>query len=572
MDYLYAAYTLLMNRDRISRLVIQYHRHLFYSIWLLLNLVQSAATGLLDDEAYYWVYSRFPAWGYFDHPPMVAILIKAGYAIFPNEFGVRVLFAVMSAGSVWLIQKLLNTKDYLLYYTIMLSLGVLQIGGIIAIPDTPMLFFTVLFFYVYKKLLERPGYLLAVLLGLTMALLLYSKYHGVLIIFFTLLSNFKLFTRPHIYIAGITGLLLLAPHLYWQYINGFPSVQFHLLERNAPEYRISFTTDYILGQLLLAGPLATVILWWGAFSRKPADRFERALKFTMIGIYAFFLVTTLKGRVEANWTLPAFVPMIVLSHQFLLDKFRARKWLALLAVVTIALVFGIRMYTMVDFFPGIRFKEDEYHGNKEWAAAIKQQAGGLPVFFTDSYQRAAKYWLYGGDTSFSLNTVDYRRNNYSFWQLEERLMNQKAYAIYQGKKQDYYHDSIPTAKGIYLGRTIEKYFSFSRIRIKPQTNLQVRNGAVQVPVKIISDEGMLRNIKAPYDTLRILFTVYEKDSVIRNIPTNLTLGMIKGKDQLLPATFPVDLPAGKYAGRFSITSCIQNWPTMNSTVLSLKVE
>lgn len=560
-----------MNGNRISKLAIQYHKHLFYGTWFLLNIIQSAATGLLDDEAYYWVYSRFPDWGYFDHPPMVALLIKAGYALFPTEFGVRVLFAVMSAGSVWLIQKLLSIKDHLLYYTIMLSMGLLQIGGIIAIPDTPLLFFTVLFFLVYKKFLKPQGFLLSILLGLTMALMLYSKYHGVLIIFFTLISNPKLFTRIYIYIAGITGLLLLSPHLYWQYTNGFPSVQFHLLERNAPGYKIIYTLEYVLGQLLLAGPLATVILWWAAFRKKPADRFERALKVTMVGIYVFFFITTLKGRVEANWTIPAFVPLIVLSHQFLLDKFNARRWLSRLAVVTIALVFCVRIYTMVDLSPHIRFKEDEYHSNAEWTAAIKQQAGGLPVFFTDSYQRAAKYWMYSGDTAFSLNTVDYRRNNYNFWSLEDKFMNKRVYAIYQGKKQDYYHDSIATAKGIYLGRVIEKYFSFSRIRIIPKNSLKVENGVVQVPLKIISDEGMLKNIQAPYDSLHICFTVYEKDSVIRNIPTNLTLGMIKSREELLPVKFPVDLPTGKYTGRFSITSCIPDWPTINSTVLSLKV-
>src|SRR5215213_8424337 len=238
-----------MNGNRLSHWATLYHKHLFYGTWLLLNLVQSAATGLLDDEAYYWVYSRFPAWGYFDHPPMVAWLFKGGYAIFPNELGVRLLFAVMSAGSIWLLQKLLNVKDHLLYYTIVLSMAVLQLAGILAIPDTPLLFFTVVFFFVYKKLLEKPGVLMAVLWGVSMALLMYSKYHGALVILFTLLSNPKLFTRAYVYIAGITGLLLLAPHLYWQYANGFPSVQFHFRERNAPEYRIAFTLDYIASQL-----------------------------------------------------------------------------------------------------------------------------------------------------------------------------------------------------------------------------------------------------------------------------------------------------------------------------------
>jgi len=53
----------------------KHHRLLFYSSWLLLALAQAASTELIADEAYYWVYSRFPAWGYFDHPPMIAFII-----------------------------------------------------------------------------------------------------------------------------------------------------------------------------------------------------------------------------------------------------------------------------------------------------------------------------------------------------------------------------------------------------------------------------------------------------------------------------------------------------------------
>ena len=68
------------------------HRFLFYSSWIILGLIQSRFTELLDDEAYYWVYSKFLDWGYFDHPPMVALLIKLGYSIFQNELGVRLLF------------------------------------------------------------------------------------------------------------------------------------------------------------------------------------------------------------------------------------------------------------------------------------------------------------------------------------------------------------------------------------------------------------------------------------------------------------------------------------------------
>ncbi len=87
-----------------------------------------------------------------------------------------------------------------------------------------------------------------------MACLLYSKYHGVLIIGLVLLSNLKLLTNKYTYLGRVVCLLLFTPHLYWQYKHHFPSVQFHLFERNASSYKFSFTTEYILGQILFAGP------------------------------------------------------------------------------------------------------------------------------------------------------------------------------------------------------------------------------------------------------------------------------------------------------------------------------
>ena len=46
----------------------------------LLILLRGVMAGLLPlsaDEAYYWLWSLHPAWGYFDHPPMIAWLIRA---------------------------------------------------------------------------------------------------------------------------------------------------------------------------------------------------------------------------------------------------------------------------------------------------------------------------------------------------------------------------------------------------------------------------------------------------------------------------------------------------------------
>ena len=176
------------------------HRLIFYGCWVLLAVIQSSFTELLDDEAYYWVYSRFLDWGYFDHPPMIGLLIKAGYAVFPNEFGVRLFPLIMNTLSIVIIEKLIGIKKTTgsnapayLFYAIILSIAVLQVSGFVAVPDTPLIFFTALFFLLYKKFVANYSLVNTFLLGLGTALLFYSKYHAVLVVLFTLLSNKKLF-------------------------------------------------------------------------------------------------------------------------------------------------------------------------------------------------------------------------------------------------------------------------------------------------------------------------------------------------------------------------------------------
>src|SRR5687767_1672991 len=113
----------------MMRFIEKNHRIIFYTAWLLLGLLQATATELLDDEAYYHVYSEFLAWGYFDHPPMIAFLIKAGKALFNGELGVRILIVLFNTGSLFLIEELTRKKNPYLFYAICLSIAVAQIGG-----------------------------------------------------------------------------------------------------------------------------------------------------------------------------------------------------------------------------------------------------------------------------------------------------------------------------------------------------------------------------------------------------------------------------------------------------------
>ena len=118
---------------------------------LVINLIQAHVTPLIFDESYYWYYAQNMAWGYFDHPPMVAGLVKAGSWFFDGELGVRLLSCLMSIGSailLWDCIKFKEKEQYLPHFFVLLfSMTLFHAYGFFMLPDTPLLFFTALFLW-----------------------------------------------------------------------------------------------------------------------------------------------------------------------------------------------------------------------------------------------------------------------------------------------------------------------------------------------------------------------------------------------------------------------------------------
>lgn len=544
---------------------------LFYSGWLVLALAQSAATELIADEAYYWVYSRFPSWGYFDHPPMIAVLIKAGYAIFQNEFGVRLICALLSTFTVLITESLTEKKNPFLFYTIALSIGVLQITGFLAVPDTPLLFFTALYFYAYRSFVKKINWQNALLLGIAIALLFYTKYHGLLIVVFSFLSNVKLFTRWQTWLAGFFALLLYVPHLSWQWEHDWISFRYHLFESNVSAYRFSYTTDYLLGQLLLAGPLACFILLPAALIYKTKNATEKALKFTLIGIYLIFLISSFRGKVEANWTMPVLIPLIVLSHQHIIDKISWVKPLQIISIVSLLLIIAGRLYLVVDIGPDNSVKK-RFHNNKAWAKAIMDKTGDTPVVFYNSYQRASLFWFYSGKLSHSHNSYNERRNNYNFWPTESILLGEKVFLadIYNISG---FSDSVNTKKGS-VGLTSDSlYAALGGIELLP-VEKKIKPGetkayAIKCQIKI--PDHYLNFLRAYPELRSELFAgIFKGKETIKEISMNMTAHQIAATaDKPDLSIHLATLPRGKYILRFGIK--VKDYPiTHNSEKIELE--
>src|SRR3954471_20304499 len=71
-----------------------------------LRLIAAAFTPITFDEAYYWTWSKHLAGGYYDHPPMVAVVIRLGTLIAgDSEFGVRLASILLALPMSWAIYQ-----------------------------------------------------------------------------------------------------------------------------------------------------------------------------------------------------------------------------------------------------------------------------------------------------------------------------------------------------------------------------------------------------------------------------------------------------------------------------------
>lgn len=448
----------------------------FLFLVLLLNLLQAGLTGLHPDEAYYWVYAEFLDWGYFDHPPFVALFIKAGDLLFHNEFGLRLLTVISHVCSIyilWLIVKKYGVSIQL-YIILITSVLLFHVYAFITTPDAPLFLFSILFLYVYQRYLKEYKLKWALLLGVICAGLLLSKYHGILLIFFVLISNFNLFTRKSFYLAVILACLLFAPHIYWQYLNDYPSLYYHLVDRSATPYQFTYSLQYFLDQLLMMGPLTGWLLFYYGFKADAKeDAFLRACKFVVYGVFIFFFLSTFKGRVQAQWPLIEFVALFILATIYASKNaahFIKFKWVF---AVNLFLILAAR-FTIMGFLPvtnQIEFVKS-FLGFDTWAQEIKAKANGNPVLFLDGFQEASYYNFYTQSLNgVAYNSFYYRKTQYDLWPLADKIQHKKVLFVtyFDESKADL--ESINTIKGKFNIQWIDSLRHYPKVNFESLNDL-----------------------------------------------------------------------------------------------------
>ena len=154
---------------------------------LCLRLVTAFLIEITPQEAYYWNYAMHPALSYFDHPPMVAWVIGAGYFLLGrSELGVRIGGFLLTLLSTWLLYalgKLWFSKRAGLWAALLFQLlPLFFVYGVLITPDVPLTFFWLLTLYLFSLALSEDKKWAWYLAGAALGLSMLSKYTGIFLV------------------------------------------------------------------------------------------------------------------------------------------------------------------------------------------------------------------------------------------------------------------------------------------------------------------------------------------------------------------------------------------------------
>jgi 4-amino-4-deoxy-L-arabinose transferase-like glycosyltransferase len=340
----------------------------------LIRIGLSFSFELGNDEVYYWTYSQNLQWNYFDHPPMIALLIRfftlnlrfQGFEAF-----LRLGSIVCSGFSTYFIYRLTSQihnarSGFLAALLYTASLYGSIIAGLMIMPDSPQMVFWTLSLWCMVGILEKEESWISWLgLGLFSGLCTMSKVHGIFLWIglgiFLLIKRRKVLASWKPYIAFLLFLILVSPILFWNIQNDFITYRFHSARVGIEGVYLSplnFLRE-VLGQIAYNNPLVVgssllALLHFNGIKKK--TRLSDSL--VLLNFIALPMILMVLGiafyRVTLpHWAGPGYISLIPLTAIYFDENFtrhfipRAVYW-----AMGLLPAFLIPALLFIHFFPG----------------------------------------------------------------------------------------------------------------------------------------------------------------------------------------------------------------------------
>jgi hypothetical protein len=394
----------------IKRKELKVNKNLFIGFIAIyaLRLLANQFMGLMPQDAYYYFYSEHLAMSYFDHPPMVAYMLKffslfLGKSVFAVKLTDFIITLVSFAGFYYLASLFLSKHKVsrsAMFYGSTLLLTVISIN---TTPDVPLVFFWTLSLIVMYKAVFEHKILYWILSGILIGLSFDSKYTAIFLLFglvlFLLLSkNHRryLFSKE-LFLTVLFFLITISPIFFWNMENDWISFKFQSSERASSMDGISLQPKLFLGNLatqmflllptLFVGIMIVLYKWGKKIVRKrrlPDEQTLFLLAFSFPVIAFFFGVSTVYW-VKLNWIMPAYITAIILAGRYLSQK-------ALGYQIIVSLVLHILLFIQISFYPFNVTSDDTWFGWEELAEEVDDLSKKYPdnfLFANDGYKTTA---------------------------------------------------------------------------------------------------------------------------------------------------------------------------------------
>lgn len=292
---------------------------------MLLRLVSAACAPLSPDESYYWLWAQHPAWGYYDHPPMVAWWIMVSTSVFGHSaFAVRLPFVLSFVGLSWLMwdgARLMFSdaiaKRTLLWLNACL---LLSIGSVIATPDPPSVLMWAGGLWALCRLIATGKGWWWLVFGLFAGLGVEAKYTnlflglGVVVWFVMDRPARRWLLTPWPWLGAVAALLLMLPNILWNADHGWITVAKQFGRIGADHVTAQYLVELILTQPLLLNILIFAFVVIGMLAAfQNADSRLKLLAALPLPLVAYLLVHVFHDRIQGNWPAPIYPGLVILG-------------------------------------------------------------------------------------------------------------------------------------------------------------------------------------------------------------------------------------------------------------------
>jgi hypothetical protein len=336
------------------------------------RLLCVARLPLGNGEAYYFSWSRFPDWSYYDHPPLVAWMVRATTVFGPWPAAVH-LGPVIASGAFGLLfhrlaERLVRPRAALLALVVVTALPVFLASSFIVNPEAPLAPLWVGFLLAVLAMRDHDEPYRPLVAGALLGAAFLAKYTALLLVPASLVyvvaspATRRWLRRPSFYAGGLTALLVAMPVVAWNVARGWPSVRLHFVERasvsvpvageNTVNQLVAVSSSsgsgflqglarVLVGQAMSYSPLLAPLLVLGLARALRRSRSDDRDLFVTVFTWPVLLpllaaMVALKDA-EQHWTMVAFVPAAIAAGRVVDDAWAKARRPPVLASAGVAL-------------------------------------------------------------------------------------------------------------------------------------------------------------------------------------------------------------------------------------------